>query len=631
MPRPPSQKNRPVQTPDEDARRSAERTKEVDRELRSMYDDRRRDATDMRSLQQADRSFFRRGLVGLTVFFGILASLSWAGFFLFSPAGGGFKGEQVELSIDGPDRVKSGELVAYAVKYKNGEGTPLGTANMELRLPKQFKVIDKIPAPTGNTWQLGSVSQGKEGIVTITGIFIGPIDKTYDMQAILTYRPADFNSEFQKVATRGITIVDSVLELTVTAPAKVLPGDKLAITYSYKNTSQNDFSDLRFRPLYPNGFIPESSDPTGEDKGFEEWKITTLSAGADGKVVITGSFASEAEGVKDAKGQMGFVDDAGEFQLQKEATSSMDVLKGDLVTTLILNGKTSDQPVRFGDKLRYTVSYKNTGTATLENIELTLGLEGMPTDSALIWSELKDKAQGVRTGNTIVWTKKQVPSLGRIDAGDEGAIDVEIPFVSAPMTGAEKVDQGVSASVTAKIGSIDGAKTDRTAKSSPILVKAISDTTFGAEARYFDNDDIPVGTGPLPPKVGESTTYRISWTITNSLHDLSNLKLSAALPPNVVWTGKSTVDAGDLRFDAATGKMLWTLNWMPTNVTKLNIGFDVGIIPDESQKGKIPTLVDGTIFEATDKSNGFSFLLSASPLTTALESDPSATGKGRVQ
>ena len=90
------------------------------------------------------------------------------------------------------------------------------------------------------------------------------------------------------------------------------------------------------------------------------------------------------------------------------------------------------------------------------------------------------------------------------------------------------------------------------------------------------------------------------------------------------------VDAGDLRFDAAAGKMIWTLNRLPTNVNKLGVNFEVAMTPTPEQSGKIPTLVDALIFEATDKSTGEGILLSAPPLTTALENDPGASGKGRV-
>ena len=312
-------------------------------------------------------------------------------------------------------------------------------------------------------------------------------------------------------------------------------------------------------------------------------------------------------------------------------TFTTDVIKGDLVTSLILNGKSDSQPVQFGDMLRYAITYKNSGTAVLGNVSLAVTLDTTPASGVLDWSKLSDKAGGVQNGDALTWTKKEIPSLAQINPGDGGTIDFEIPFLAKPISGVLDGDFEVSALVAATIDTVDGTQVGRVAKTAPVVAKAVSDAQLTAEARYFNPDDIPVGSGPLPPQVGQKTSYRVTMTITNSLHELTDLRLSAALPPNVIWTGVSTVDAGNLTFDAANDKMVWTLNRMPLMVPTLNVSFDAAITPSKDQQGTFATLIDGVIFEATDLQNGFPILLAASPLTTSLDSDPNAAGKGRVQ
>lgn len=605
--------------------------KELESELHSIYDETGAAKPDMTKLEQARHSTAKKILVGLMVFFSVLASIAWAGVFFFSGGESKFSGEGVTLDVEGPAEVKSGELATYALHYKNAETIALGTAQIEVRLPKSFKVQSTDPVSDDTTWQIGSIAPGKDGLVTIKGVFIAPIDKELDMQAILTYRPADFNSEFQKVATKGLKIAGSAIDLTVTGPSKVLPGDKVTLTFDYKNGSENSFEHLKVRAAFPTTFIPENADPAPVDTDFKEWDVAKLGPNEEGKVTVTGSFASDAEGAQEVKGQVGFLDQDDAFQLQKEAAFSPDVLKGDLVTALILNGKPDAQPVRFGDTLRYAVTYKNTGNATLGDVQLSVVFETAPEGKIVRWNDLKDKAHGVRTDGKITWTKKQVPSLARIAAGEEGTLDFEVPVLDKPIAGASSTDYQVTAWLEAGVGTIDGDAVQRTAKTPPIVAKMVSDTALAAEARYFNADDIPVGSGPLPPQVGQATTYRVYWTLTNALHDVTDLKLSAKLPPNVTWTGLSNVDAGDLKFDASSEKIVWTLNWMPTSIKTLTVSFDVALAPTEDQRGKIATLTEGTIFEATDKQNGWPIILSAPPLTTAAENDQAAAGKGRVE
>lgn len=607
------------------------RAAELDTELHAIYDDARR--PDMSRLEQVRHSALKKALVGMMAFFAVLATVAWAGVFFFSPGSGKFSGEGVALAIEGPAEVKSGELVTYAIRYKNEERIALGTASLEIRLPRAFKVQHVDPAPEdGGTWRIGSIAPGKDGLITVQGTFTAAIGKEYDIQAILTYRPADFNSEFQKVATKGLKIAGSVIEATLAGPTKVLPGDKVTFALTFKNGSENRFEQLKARAEWPTTFIPESSEPASVDGAFKEWDIAALDAGAEGNITVTGSFASETEGAQRSVMRVGFIGENDAFETQAEAEASPDVLRGDFVTALILNGKSEAQPARFGDMLRFAVSYKNAGTVTLGDVKLALTIEATPPGKVVLWNELKDKAKGTRSGNTITWTKRQVPSLGSIGPGEEGTLDLEVPLLAAPLAGAPAgAEYAVTSWLEATAALIDGEAADRTTRTAPIVTKLVSDASIAAVARYFNEDGIPVGSGPLPPKAGEATTYRASWKIANSLHELSDLKVSAKLPPNARWTGFSSVDAGDLRFDAAAEKMVWTLNRMPTSIKALTVSFDVSITPTDDQKGKVPTLVDGTIFEAIDKTNGWPIILAAPPLTTAADGDEGVAGKGRVQ
>lgn len=604
---------------------------ELERELTTIYEP-GNEKRDMTKLEIAKSSLAKKIMVGLIIFFAALAAVSWAGFFFFSPAGDKFSGEGVALAIEGPAEPKGGELVTYTFRYKNGESVPLGTATLTARIPKELKVIETDPAADKNEWNVGSISPGKENAITVKAIAMAPLQKSFDLQAILSYRPADFNSEFQKVTTRSLTVTDSVLELAVTGPAKVLPGDKVTYAYEYKNPSTQDFQHLRFVPVYPSSFIPESATPKAENNSHLVWNIASLKAGGSGKITVTGTFSSEAKGDLDLKGQIGIVDADGDFLLQRESGQKVTVLEGQLVTNLILNGKTESQATDFGDILRYALTWRNTGVAALGDVTLSIVFETQPASpKILLWNNLKDEQGGVRDGNKLTWTKKQVTKLGAVGANQEGTIDFELPILAAPIGGLNASEYVISSWIEATIGSIDGEAVTRTVKSQPLVVKINSDTKLAAEARYFNQDDIPIGSGPLPPAVGQQTVYRVSWKLTNALHELTDLKISAPMVSNVIWTGASNVDAGNLKFDAGADKMVWTLNRMPTSVKSLGVSFDIGFTPSDDQRGKIATILSATTLEAIDKVTGALVIMSLPPLTTDLENDAAAAGKSKVQ
>ncbi len=586
---------------------------------------------DMSHLDRAPKLTARKVIFGLLVFFATLSAVTWIGFFIFAPRDDSFTGEKVTLTIDGPTAIKSGEVVTFDINYRNGERVPLGTADIEIRLPDDFTPLTFEPAVERNSWQLGSLPSQGRGKVSVSGIFLAPLTKELDIQAIISYKPADFNSEFQEVSTKTVIIDDSVLEISVDGPGRAMPGDTVDLTITFENVSDTKFNDLMIQAEYPSGFIPESSSPESIDESISGWRVGELDAKGIDSISVTGTFASDASGDIAVKSVIGFLDASEAFQRQAEASHTTEVTQGQLVTTLILNGKADSQAVRFGDTLHYAVTYRNTGDASLGNVSFTAVLESKPESGLILWNDLEDESGGTRDGGRITWTAKQIKTLERIEGDDEGVIEFSVPIAESPVGLDAAGGLEVSCRIESSVESIDGDVVDRSTKTQPLVAKVLSDTALEVGARFYDGSGVPIGSGKIPPEVGETTTYRVTWDLTNSLHDLADLKLSAKLPDNVAWTGASDVDAGDLRFDAADRKMVWNLNWMPTTVPDLSVSFDVSITPSDDQEGKIPTLVDATIFEATDRVAGEKVLISKPPLTTALESDPYGAGKGRVQ
>lgn len=607
---------------------------DVTEELERIYDTSDEEEADMSRLDRGAGLRLRRWLIGMVVLFGFLALASWAGFFLFSPTGDKFTGEGVSLTIDGPPQVLSGQMVTYTITVKNSESVPLGTAKLDIRLPRQFVVSRTKPSVTVAerlTWQIGSLGPGRERQFSLTGIYLAPLEAQLDTQAILNYRPADFNSMFQKVATRTIGVGDSVFEVDVIGPERVLPGDSVTIDYSFLNTTENQFQDLKVKAVWPEGFIPESAEPPALDDNLTEWEIVELPPNSQDHVKVTGSFASDSKGTRPFSFEFGLVDEQGNFGLQALSEYEIQVVEGELVLGLVLNGKSGDQPASFGDQLRYSLSWQNTGQSALENVELSINLEALPEATVVDWNRLEDDWEGDLQDGRLTWTSEEITALETIKSGDDGTLDFSLPLLTEPLTDSPHKNYRVTALAEARINEIDGAEVNRTVRTPPISAILSSDAGFAGEARYFDVDGLPVGTGPLPPKVGEVTSYRVNWLIKNSLHDLADLKVSARLPDNVIWTGKSTVDAGEVTFDAANSKIIWELNWLPTNVTQLLIGFEVALTPTADQLGKSPTVIDAAIMEARDRENNNPIILSTPPLTTALPDDDLAAGKGKVE
>lgn len=604
-------------------------TKTLARELKGIYADADGRVPDLTKLTITRERRFRKALVLTAIFFAALAAAAWAGFFIFKPFGR-FQGGGLEFSYDAPAPFHAGGEATLVVRYQNRERVPLGQVNILVSPPAGFEIVDASPPATDSRrWSIGNVAATASGEITLRGRVLGALGSELAVQTTATYVPGNFNSEFQSVGTFRTTVDGGVITLASEAPESVPAGEPFdwKISYAHEGTFPLDGSELR--ATLPEHFQPATSNPEGEE--HRTWKLGTFATGTAGSVTIHGSFSGEASGSRDfavTLGQQG----TGGFVPFAIAASTIKVLGGELKTTALINGSTAPQPLNFGDTLRISLVYKNQGTESLKDVELALTLDPSPAQgdtSILDWSTLEDAANGRRDRNTIRWTRRNIAVLKSLPPNGEGTIDVVVGLRDKPFTLDTRV-YTLAASVESKIGSVGSKRIDRTVRSTPLVFPINSDASLASRARYYNDDEIPVGTGPLPPKVGETTTFRIFWEVTNTLHELQNISVAAVLLDGVNWTNKANVSAGTVQYDPATRRVVWTLNRLPDTVPSVTADFEVSAIPSESQAGAVLPLLGQTSLDADDSVAQSHLTRSAPAADSSLEGDPIAEGRGMV-
>ena len=152
------------------------------------------------------------------------------------------------------------------------------------------------------------------------------------------------------------------------------------------------------------------------------------------------------------------------------------------------------------------------------------------------------------------------------------------------------------------------------------------------EGRYFDDDNIAVGTGPLPPVVGKTTTFRVYWSIANSLHEVTDVAVKTTLPAGVEWVNKYLVKVGNISYSARDNSITWSIDRISPNKSfdDVNVWFDVSVTPTPQQAKKLLILTDQTTLTATDKLTESEITKIGKAVTSNLEDDPIGGGRGLV-
>lgn len=599
-------------------KRAATKT-EIGRELQAIYEnDENGEPTDLGTIERAVRQRRWPKLVIATFGLFILAAAAWAGIARF---GGSTRyGDNITITIDGPVAPRTGDVGTWAIHYQNNEGLPLAKATLKLNLPLSFTVVSSDPqlidAETRSpSWNIGTIAPGAGGTITVKGRVLDAVGAPIAIQTSLTYRPANFNADFEKPATWSSRIADAAVEATFTGPDEAVPGDDQTFTLTV--TRRDDLSleanvpDLKIRFDPDQLIVVKKSVPDFSIGDARTWISPAPKPGKPLTFTVTGSFAANTTGSQTVNATVGALAADGNFMSFVPTAAMVNVLPGDLVLTLIRNGSNNDAIVGFGETMHVSIDYQNSSAKAIGDAEIALTVAGTPSSGGTTpvdWNTLDDIRAGKKSGNTLTWTKKEIPDLGSIPAGGKGSIDISFKTVSSVFTTSDR-NYNIDLSARGTIGTLAGKKSGKTV-STPVMGTLISSDARVSAASAITPDSPALA-------AGQTSTYRVIWVISNSLHEIGGIKVTAQLPENATFVGKGVVEAGDLQPPDASGKITWTLDRLPTSFKSISADFTVSVAPPSGKTPKNIPLLGETILTATDKTTSGELSNSAMALTTA--------------
>ena len=386
----------------------------------------------------------------------------------------------------------------------------------------------------------------------------------------------------------------------------------------YENLSEDDYTDVQIIADYPDGFVFELSEPESDSETNNTWDVAELKAGEIGEIKIKGNYSAvDNSGNRDFTTRLQVKID-GDYYPQSEEIVITDVIKDQLSLQLIVNGSAEDQAISFGDLLVYSLNFKNTGEEDLEDIKITANLDSQILD----WNTLKDENNGVIGQDSVTWTGRHISKLLKLGSQEEGTISWQVRVEGASTISDQNIDKFSIESFAEASAQQTGELSGESFVTSKTIVNSVnSDLGMTVAARYYSDDNIPLGLGPIEPIVGETSTYNIKLDLSNNLHDVEDIKLRAKLPSNIFWANKENHDTGDLSFNAATNEVMWNISSLERSSDLVNASFNVNITPSENDRGRILIMLSNISLSAKDSDTGSSINKSSQAITTSFD-DP---------
>lgn len=482
----------------------------------------------------------------------------------------------VFLTIKGPGQLSSGNEADYTVVYRNGENSDLINLTLELFYPSGFKFKSAAPAPVssaGTRFNLPLVKSGETGEVKLRGKLSGATSEDKLIAAKLTYKFADFNSEFEVRTDLHTLILAPSITLDIVGPIDVIQGQETTYSVVFSNVSGQDFENMVLQLQYPEGFSYISSAPKPA-KADNYWTIPRLSVGGSGQIDISGSFSGEANQEKLVVAEMGQLI-SNTLAPLLSSSANFKIIPASLF--LLVSSEPGDV-VELGDSVEFHIEYGNQSNVGATNAVITMTLESTILDLNKV-----TVYDAIVTGNTITWKSGTLSNLGTISPNQKGEISFTVPVKANLSTNLK--NQTIKAKATIKSDQMP-----KLVRAGELELKLVSNLGLLVSGEYVR--------GPLPMKVGQSTTFAVTLLATNLSNDLINTEVIASFLQNAASWNNFIIPESEkpnLTYDPNSGKIRWKIGDLAAFTGKFtparSVTFQIVVTPTESDLGKVPRLL----------------------------------------
>lgn len=546
---------------------------------------------------------------------------------------------EARIEIGGRDTVEGGESVTIPVLFRNVSADALEDADFIITFPRGTLFQNESgrlePVAGRVVRRIGTLAAGTERLEQFTAQFFGREGEEKTIGASLAYRPAGLKARFSSEAEKRVTITRVPLVISWDIPEIITPGQEVAIIVRYSSQARAAFDNLWLLLEYPPGFtvmeaVPAASGADDQRSPADaRWPIGALAPGEEKKLSLKAIFGNVGGDIQSLRVGIGVLNETTkELTIWQESVREVRLF----ASPFLLEGSIGDKRegiIKPGDFLSLKVRYKNRSAVAVKNITIRTALR----TEAIDFSTLSISDGGIFDFLTkdIVWGPGGTTALQEVAPGQEGALHMSARMRPRPVV-ATNADKNLTIVMSSRMetSSIPAELKGTVLSQEDRATFKVSTIALISGRSVFRTSPI-ANTGPVPPKVGEKTTYAIVWEVRNFTNEIEGAEMRASLPPNIRWEGVVSPQDADVRFDAASGEVRWRLGRVTPGTGVLVpakvVAFQVSLIPSEVDVGRTPALTGDVRFSGRDTFTGEDLALEISGVSTQLPEDPLVKGE----
>lgn len=615
-------------------------------------------------------------LGSIFVFLVLILGISLISLFYFNQKEKEGENQDVKFWLYRHAEQEVGEENTFFVFIQNQEKRNLEKVEVVLKFPSGFVLNSSSPVcdqilNQGCSWSLETIKKGELKEIEIKGRLFGQSDREQTFIGNLNFHLAGFSSDFQKSMSSSVMLKPSIF-LTWQIPEQASFGQMIKSTISLENISQEILSQTEVILNWPKDFVLKKAESiTSKNDNLEDWEINNLQRQFRWKIKdlnVKDQKGFEFEGLlaDPSVSELVFSLQAGvfyedKFFLQTEKEKKVLLEKFDFSVFLEANNSIrEEQTVAWGDSVPVKLIFKNQSRQSIENLSFKLKLTGsqyidfnrlyqsdwhyyqglnIQPFSELVAGKISNKTisdplTSFSGEENSGWGPDLVSSFKEIGPEEEGVIVFDLPIKTSLMAAKNNYSQASIGLQVIVQGRLKDRETTWNITGDKIDLSLKTEANLKSFARYYDDEHVMLGSGPLPPAVGKETYFWIFWEIKNTTNPLKNIIVKTKLPDGVIWTGKTKTTHGLILYSENDKEVSWNISHLDVYqggpYSLVEAGFEIKVIPEINQVNKTMPLTEEIVFSGQDEFTNESISFQNNFLDTNLAGDFLGQNKGTV-
>jgi len=549
--------------------------------------------------------------------------------YVFFAGGNTVSNDNIDISILGNNFTAGGEELSFIVGITNKNNSPLDLVDLVMEYPKSSPGAgtDLSTGTERYRLSLGTIPAGAVRNENLKVVLFGEQGSVRPIKISLEYRVEGSNAIFLKEKAYEVTISSTPINLSIDAPLTISPNQDITLNTKVTLNATKPASKILLKFNYPVGFAFISSVPP-PTLGNNVWSLGDFAPGAERNISILGKMLDVFDGEEKIfhvlTGSQSASDKSAINTVFNSLSHTVLIKKPFIEARLFINGESGrEYATDTKTPVRGEIRWNNYLDTKINDLFIQAKISGNAVNRKTINVE-----QGFYNSNQdiIIWDRNSLNQFKEINPGDSGSVNFSI----SPMTLFSTMS-GILSDPSIKIDiSISGkqlvsgydAKDLKNFDSS--IIRIISDVGFATKALYYSGPF--ANRGPIPPKVGEETTYTISWSLSNTSNNISKAIVRSTIPSWMRFVGPVSPVSEDLTYNASTKEIVWNIGKISkgTGITMASrdVSFQIAFIPSLSQVGTISNIINEAVLTGHDDFANVDVRISKASLRTLLDNDP---------